>query len=149
MTASMLQAAYRKVFNAALALPMAYEDHPWGENVAKVKGKVFVFSGASPQSIGFSFKLPGSAKAALALPFASPTGYGLGNKGWVSVKFNRGDDVPVPLLLDWVMESYRAVAPVTALKMLAGGASAPVAAPKKARKKAAKKPVASPKRKRA
>ena len=31
----------------ALSLPEAYEDHPWGESVAKVRGKVFVFLGSA------------------------------------------------------------------------------------------------------
>ncbi|MGH2727412.1 MAG: MmcQ/YjbR family DNA-binding protein, partial [Actinomycetota bacterium] len=37
---------WQRVRAFALSLPEAYEDHPWGENVAKVKGKVFVFLGS-------------------------------------------------------------------------------------------------------
>lgn len=29
----------------ALTFPATREDHPWGENVTKVKGKIFVFFG--------------------------------------------------------------------------------------------------------
>ena len=45
------------------------------------------------------------------MPFAEPTGYGLGKSGWVS--FNPGeDDIPdIEQQKDWVEESYRAQAP--------------------------------------
>jgi len=92
----------------AFALPGAHEDHPWGESVAKVRDKVFVFFGVSDE-FGFSVKLPESAAAVLAMPFASPTGYGLGRAGWVTVRWSAG--LPLELLETWVIESYRAVAP--------------------------------------
>jgi predicted DNA-binding protein (MmcQ/YjbR family) len=92
----------------AFSLPEAYEDHPWGESVAKVRKKVFVFFGVSAEW-GFSVKLPESGEAILSFPFASPTGYGLGKSGWVSIEWS--PDLPLELLQTWVLESYRAVAP--------------------------------------
>jgi predicted DNA-binding protein (MmcQ/YjbR family) len=97
----------------ALSFPGATEDFPWGERVAKVKGKVFVFLGADPVPggpIGFSVKLPASAQDALDLPFTKPTGYGLGKSGWVSATFETKDDPPLEILKGWIRESYRAVA---------------------------------------
>jgi predicted DNA-binding protein (MmcQ/YjbR family) len=77
-----------------LGYPEAYEDHPWGDTVFKVKGKVFVFMGRTDGSFGISTKLPISGAVALMLPFAEPTGYGLGKSGWVSARFGPKDDVP-------------------------------------------------------
>jgi len=102
----------QKLLSAALAYPGAHEDHPWGETVAKVNKKVFVFLGSHDQDDwGLSVKLPESGAAALTLPFATPTGYGLGKSGWVTARFAKGEDVPVALLLQWIRESYLAVAP--------------------------------------
>ena len=98
----------------ALSFPGATEDFPWGERVAKVKGKVFVFLGADPVPggpIGFSVKLPASGQDALDLPFTKPTGYGLGKSGWVSATFETKDDPPLEILKEWIRESYCAVAP--------------------------------------
>ena len=95
----------------ALSYPGAHEDHPWGETVAKVAKKVFLFSFQDETRWSASFKLPESRGAALVLPFAEPTGYGLGAHGWVSVKFLQSEEAPLPLLLEWLDESYRAVAP--------------------------------------
>ncbi len=78
----------------AMGLPGATEHFPWGERVAKVNGKVFVFLGIDPipgGPMGLSVKLPISAQEALDLPFAKPTGYGLGKSGWVSATFQPGD----------------------------------------------------------
>jgi predicted DNA-binding protein (MmcQ/YjbR family) len=95
----------------ALALPEAHEDHPWGETVAKVGKKVFVFLGADDgERPGFGVKLIESLDQALALPCAAPMGYGLGKAGWVSVRLD-GELPPEGILLDWIEESYRAVAP--------------------------------------
>jgi predicted DNA-binding protein (MmcQ/YjbR family) len=94
----------------ALSYPGAHEEFPWGERVVKVKGKVFVFLGRE-DPIGLSVKLPQSGLMALALPFASPTGYGLGKAGWVTAQFEPREKPPVDVLKAWIDESYRAVAP--------------------------------------
>ena len=93
----------------AFSLPEAWEDHPWGESVAKVGKKVFVFFG-SPEGgpFGFSVKLPISNDEALSMPFTVPTGYGLDRGHWVTVR--PPEDTPVELLLAWIEESYRTVA---------------------------------------
>ena len=115
----------------ALAYPGATEEFPWGERVAKVKGKVFVFLGRD-EPLGISVKLPQSRLMALSLPFASPTGYGLGKSGWITAEFGPRDKPPMDILEAWIDESYRAVAPKTLLKALDAGASAePPGAPKK------------------
>jgi predicted DNA-binding protein (MmcQ/YjbR family) len=98
----------------ALSFPGSTEDFPWGERVAKVKGKVFVFLGVDPVPggpMGLSVKLPQSGQDALDLPFAKPTGYGLGKSGWVSASFEPSDTPPVEILKGWIRESYCAVAP--------------------------------------
>ena len=105
----------------ALALPGATEDFPWGERVAKVNGKVFVFLGLDPVAggeMGFSVKLPESSEEVLGLPFTAPTGYGLGKSGWVTVPLA---DLPLEVLRDWVEESYRIVAPKRLVATLDGG----------------------------
>ncbi len=97
-----------------MSLPEATEDFPWGERVARVRGKVFVFLGADPvagSKIGLSVKLRASAEEALELPFTRPTGYGLGKAGWVSASFGPKDSVPIAIIEGWIRESYRAVAP--------------------------------------
>jgi predicted DNA-binding protein (MmcQ/YjbR family) len=100
----------------AFAMPGAWEDHPWGESVAKVGKKVFAFFGTSDpaqlhKGIGMSVKLPQTGDLVLALPFTEPTGYGLGKAGWVSVYLQPADLPPIPMLTTWIDESYRAVAP--------------------------------------
>ena len=96
----------------ALTLPEAWEDRPWGESVAKLRKKVFVFFGVGDGNhpAGMTVKLPESGDHALSLPEGSPTGYGLGRAGWVTI----GLSTQLPafdVLTDWIMESYRAVAP--------------------------------------
>jgi hypothetical protein len=56
-------------------------------------------------------KLPISREEALHLPFAKPTGYGLGKAGWVSASFGPDDHPPVEILKSWIRESYRSIAP--------------------------------------
>ena len=96
----------------ALAFPDAYEDFPWGEEpVVKVGKKIFVFLGSEdPDRVGVAVKLAESHDEALAMDFTSPSGYGLGRHGWVSASFGPGAEVPVPLLCDWIEESYRLIA---------------------------------------
>jgi len=96
----------------ALGLPDAWEDHPWGDSVAKVGKKIFVFFGADEPPDGgcwLGVKLPESKDDALALPFTRLMGYGLGRAGWVGIQAPA--DMPLEVLTRWVEESYRAVAP--------------------------------------
>jgi predicted DNA-binding protein (MmcQ/YjbR family) len=104
----------------ALRLPGAVEEFPWGDRVAKVNKKIFVFLGKDDDPAGFRFtvKLPQSSAEALARPGAEPTGYGLGKSGWVTLTVPTNERPPTELFLRWVEESYRAVAPKKLLKEL-------------------------------
>jgi predicted DNA-binding protein (MmcQ/YjbR family) len=105
----------------ALGLPGAWEDFPWEEDmVAKVGKKIFAFLGQAEvgEEYRISLKLPESAEQALALGCCEPTGYGLGRAGWVTVDVGAADCPPVEVLLDWVEESYRTVAPKTLVREL-------------------------------
>jgi predicted DNA-binding protein (MmcQ/YjbR family) len=108
----------------ALTYPEAYEEHPWGETAIKVKGKVFLFL-YQGDFLSMSMKLPVSGQAALGLAFAAPTGYGLGKSGWVTARFEKGQAIPTEMLLEWLDESYRAVAPKRVVAQLEDGPPAP------------------------
>ncbi|MBM7117823.1 MmcQ/YjbR family DNA-binding protein [Archangium primigenium] len=125
---------------AARAYPETTEDFPWGHPTVKVKGKAFVFFSLSAEGLSLSVKLPHSHEAALMLPFAQPTGYGLGKSGWVSARFGAKDTPPLELLRQWLDESYRAVAPKKLVAGLDGGGT-----PSARKPPAAKKPLAAKK----
>ena len=117
--------AERRIRAIALAYPEAYEEMPWGHSAIKVRKKVFLFMGTSEGRFSLSVKLPHSHPAALLLPFAEPTGYGLGKSGWVSARFDAADLPPLPMLREWIEESYRAVAPKKLAALLDAGAKPP------------------------
>jgi predicted DNA-binding protein (MmcQ/YjbR family) len=95
----------------ALSLPGAAEDFPWGERVAKVNGKIFVFLGHDEETPPLmTVKLVESHGHAMALEGARSTGYGLGRAGWMNVPL-LAEGVTFDLLRDWIEESYRIVAP--------------------------------------
>ena len=114
---------------ACLAYPDVREDHPWGEMAFKVREKVFVFMHLGDETLGLSVKLPTSRDQALRIRGASPTGYGLGKHGWVSFRFDAGDDVPLDALRTYIDESFRAVAPKAVVARLAPAQPAPGADP--------------------
>ena len=103
--------ARTKLLDHALSLPGAWLDHPWGEDVAKIGKKVFVFFGINGPELGLGVKLPRSLLFARTQPFVKRFGYGLDASGWVATRFAKGDDVPLQLLREWIEESYEAVAP--------------------------------------
>ena len=108
-----LSAISSKLQKFALALPGAHEEFPWGERVIKVGKKVFVFLGkveGLSEDLTFSVKLPVSNSSALEFSFTEPAGYGLGKSGWVAVTVPSGTYPSVELFLDWIEESYRAIA---------------------------------------
>ena len=103
----------------AFGLPEAYEDHPWGESVAKVNKKVFVFFGMPDGGrLSFTVKLPHSNDEALSMEWSTVPGYGLDRGHWVTV--TPPNDAPLDLLTGWIEESYRTVAPMR-LKNLVDG----------------------------
>jgi predicted DNA-binding protein (MmcQ/YjbR family) len=120
-----LKDAENRLRELALAFPEVREEFPWGHSAMKVKGKAFVFISASEERLSLSMKLPSSGVMALMLPFASPTGYGLGKSGWVTCQFAPGDEIPFELLQEWLDESYRAIAPKKLVAKLAGPSGDP------------------------
>ena len=109
----------RALLSFALTLPRAFEDHPWGEAVTKVNGKIFVFfgMGEGTEASGIAVKLDESLEQALAVPGAAPRACGLGRAGWVTVPL-RPTTPPLDVLKDWIEESYRRVAPKHLVKEL-------------------------------
>jgi predicted DNA-binding protein (MmcQ/YjbR family) len=104
-----MASAWEEIRAFALSLPKAVEDHPWGEDVAKVNGKVFVILG-SAASTRMTVKLHESHGHALSIEGAERTRYGWGKYGWVTVPLE-ADGVDRTILRDWIEESYRIVAP--------------------------------------
>ncbi|MGX1567154.1 MmcQ/YjbR family DNA-binding protein [Streptomyces sp. NPDC055506] len=106
---------WEKVREFALGLPGAVEEFPWGESVAKVNKKVFVFLGVQDGSypLGVTVKLKDETAHAHAMssPGAEPAGYGLGKAGWVSIPLESQGAPAAEMLCDWVEESYRVIAP--------------------------------------
>ncbi len=85
--------------------------------MVKVRGKIFAFFGMPDgDEPGMGAKLPESSALALSQPGVTPTGYGLGKAGWVSVRLDAG--MSLEMLRDWIDESYRAVAPKKLLREL-------------------------------
>ncbi|MFF5965362.1 MmcQ/YjbR family DNA-binding protein [Streptomyces collinus] len=115
---------WEKVRAFALELPDAVEEFPWGESVAKVNKKVFVFLGVQDGSypLGVTVKLKDETAHAhaLACPGAEPAGYGLGKAGWVYVPLEQQGAPVAEVLCDWVEESYRVIAPKRLIVVLDG-----------------------------
>ena len=124
-------AALEELYTFGLAYPAAHTKAPWpGHRDLAVNDKTFAYMSLPGEPIRISCKLPHSADAALELPFTTPTEYGLGKSGWVSVNIPEGESVPVELLKQWIDESYRAQAPKRLSKGLAAfGELAPAALP--------------------
>jgi predicted DNA-binding protein (MmcQ/YjbR family) len=106
-----LSAAFEQLRAHGLAFPEAVEEHPWGHSALKVRGKTFAFLNLDPDRLSMSVKLPVSRDFALIFDWAEPTGYGLGRSGWVTAAFAPGGEIDLELLMRWMGESYRAVAP--------------------------------------
>ncbi len=122
LTSPPRHAVARALHAAALGYPETREDHPWGERAYKVAGKAFLFMHTPAEGgFGATMKLPFRAAEALEEAWAEPAGYGLGKHGWVTMRFPSASAPPRARLLDWLDESYRAVAP----KRLAKGLPPP------------------------
>jgi predicted DNA-binding protein (MmcQ/YjbR family) len=83
-----------------------------GEPTFRVRGKNFIFT--NPDATGLSVKLPKEEATAVVATDdrATPTGYGLGRHGWVSIEIGeRDDDERWRQVEEWVRTSYTLVAP--------------------------------------
>ena len=96
-----------------------------GEPTFRANGKVLVF--AHPEFSAITVKLPKEEAAAVVASdqAVSPTGYGLGRHGWISV------DLPTRLtrerreeVEEWILTSYTLVAPKTLARQLLAGPDA-------------------------
>ena len=104
--------AARNLLEAALRYPGAHEDHPWGETVVKVDGKIFLFIMLTADgALRLTVKLPDQAADVLAAhAFTAPTGYGLGRSGWITAQIPEALAFDEGTLRGWLDASYRAVA---------------------------------------
>ena len=102
-----------------LTLPGAHSKAPWPEHDdLAVKDKTFAYLPVAGAPFSLSVKLPYTGAAVLDLPYAAPTGYGLGKSGWVSLSPPEDQIPPLAQLKEWIEESYRAQAPRKLVKEL-------------------------------
>lgn len=128
MTAKLKHPSAKELRKAALVYPDTVEDFPWGHSAFKIAGKkVFLFLGEDEDGgWSCSMKLPFRNEEALQIKGAAPSEYGLGKSGWVSFRFTAKAKPPMAKLIDYLDESWRAVAP----KKLSAG-FAPPSVPKR------------------
>lgn len=125
--------ALRELREFGLRYPGAHTKSPWpGHLDLAVNDKTFAYLSVEGEPFSLSCKLPQSSTVALMLPFAEPTGYGLGRSGWVTVRLPAGEPVPLDVFKAWLDESYRAQAPKRLVALLA--ASQPGGTPEAARR---------------
>jgi predicted DNA-binding protein (MmcQ/YjbR family) len=99
---------FRALYDHCAAKPSAQEDHPWGETVFKVRGKVFAFLGHSTEGSGVTVKAaPEELDGLLALPFIRRSAY-IGRYGWVNVSVENEDALDLALRL--IDQSYELIA---------------------------------------
>jgi len=123
VTAKLKHPSAKELRKAALVYPDTVEDFPWGHSAFKIAGKkVFLFLGEDEDGgWSCSMKLPFRNEEALQINGAAPTEYGLGKSGWVSFRFTAKAKPPMAKLIDYLDESWRAVAP----KKLSAGFAQP------------------------
>jgi predicted DNA-binding protein (MmcQ/YjbR family) len=119
MPASAAARLTKEIRDFALSLPGTQPKIPWpGHDDVAVNDKTFLYLGLHDGEVSVGVKLPVTRAAVLALPKATPMGYGLGKSGWVSIRFEPSAGPPRDTIKRWVMESYRAQAPKRLLRAL-------------------------------
>ena len=102
-----------------MTFPGAHPKSPWpGHDDLAVRDKTFAYLPSAGEPFSLSVKLPYTGEVALELPYASPTGYGLGKSGWVTFTPVAGEVPPLERMKAWIDESYRAQAPRRLVKEL-------------------------------
>jgi len=102
-----------------LTYPGAHGKSPWpGHDDLAVNDKTFVYLAAEGEPFSLGCKLKYTSAAALELPFAKPTAYGLGKSGWVTFTPSETEMPTMEQMKEWIDESYRAQAPKKLVKLL-------------------------------
>jgi predicted DNA-binding protein (MmcQ/YjbR family) len=91
----------------ALSLPEAWEDFPFGRPVIKVGKRPFMYLDSNRQGAATIAVKPRSKKQALRFKSCTPTGYGLGLGGWVTVAMRQADTPTEAVIRKWIRESYQ------------------------------------------
>lgn len=100
-----------------LTYPGAHGKAPWPEHDdLAVRDRTFAYLPAAGRPFSLGVKLPHTGAEALELPYARPTGYGLGKSGWVTLTPGEAEMPSLDQLKDWIDESYRAQAPKSLAK---------------------------------
>ena len=112
-------ATLKKLKAFGLSLPGTQPKAPWpGHDDVAVNNKTFTYLSEHDGALSISVKLPVSREAALLLPGAKPTGYGLGKSGWVSLRYPADALPQLEPMMRWMLESYRVQAPKRLVKQL-------------------------------
>jgi predicted DNA-binding protein (MmcQ/YjbR family) len=113
------EAILKEVRAHGLTYPGTHSKSPWpGHDDLAVNNKTFAYLSADGEPFSVSCKLPYTGEVALDLPYAKPTGYGLGKSGWVTFEPGPAELPSVEQLKEWIDESYRAQAPRRLVKEL-------------------------------
>jgi predicted DNA-binding protein (MmcQ/YjbR family) len=96
----------RRLYEHCRAKPDAWEDHPWGDTVFKIKDKVFAFLGHRHAPSVTVKAPPDELEILLAASFIKRSRY-IGRYGWVTVTIE--DDEALQLALDLIDDSYEIV----------------------------------------
>ena len=94
---------YRALYEHCRQKPDAVEEHPWGDTVFKVRGRIFAFLGPRDRP-GVTVKpSPDERDVLLELPYVRVASY-VGRFGWVYVTIE--DEEALTLALGLVDDSY-------------------------------------------
>jgi predicted DNA-binding protein (MmcQ/YjbR family) len=98
---------YTALYEHAKTKPDAVEDHPWGEVVFKVRGKIFIFLGMGDKAAMTVKAEKEELEALLAMPNVEKAPY-VGRYGWVSVRVDEAEQLELALeLIDTSYELIR------------------------------------------
>ena len=113
------EAILRELRSFGFTYPGAHGKAPWpGHDDLAVNNKTFAYLAANGEPFSLSCKLKYTSEAALQLPYAEPTGYGLGKSGWVTFSPSEAEMPSIEQLKEWIDESYRAQAAKKLVKEL-------------------------------
>jgi predicted DNA-binding protein (MmcQ/YjbR family) len=102
--------AFRALFEYASIKPDATLDHPWGDTVFKVGGKIFVYLGRTACTVK---PLPEELDMLLGRADVSLSKY-IGRYGWITMSIK--DDETLELAKSLIDDTYDQIAPKTKRK---------------------------------